>query len=373
MGVSGARAESVVDGRTSKDVAPPVGVPVLHRRCQGIGTCGIRFLLRFRRQFVILPRWLHAITTGLDPFRFILLNLHERRFQTPGGNVHRRGRRRRPACHVGHVSDCALRCAPSTETGPYTQGHVGGQKRTQSIIVRVLQPCASGLCFSTRTWSGTRVSFLASNHDHTAHPVAMDLPVAGESPDAANSVATPRQLDTQSPHTSMLPPPTPGSVRASGRMIKPTLKMRGEEEGEADGAGGLEGDSAGPSSPQGTQVRTRLKPALPSDASSSRPSRVKLSLKSGHASRGKGDPTLAGTDKTRPYMQGYDRELDSSDDETGEGMAFEEQIILRMPEGHDATKRLADWVRRREMGNDGREVELKFKGAWRALACAMYV
>ncbi|WFD34390.1 hypothetical protein MCUN1_001229 [Malassezia cuniculi] len=37
--------------------------------------------------------------------------------------------------------------------------------------------------------------------------------------------------------------------------------------------------------------------------------------------------------KTKPYMQGYDRELDSEDDETGDGMAFEEQLILRLPEG----------------------------------------
>lgn len=37
--------------------------------------------------------------------------------------------------------------------------------------------------------------------------------------------------------------------------------------------------------------------------------------------------------KTKPYMQGYDRELDSEDEETGEGMAFEEQLILRLPEG----------------------------------------
>ncbi|WFD41932.1 hypothetical protein MPSI1_000569 [Malassezia psittaci] len=32
-------------------------------------------------------------------------------------------------------------------------------------------------------------------------------------------------------------------------------------------------------------------------------------------------------------MQGYDRELDSEDEETGEGMAFEEQLILRLPDG----------------------------------------
>lgn len=66
--------------------------------------------------------------------------------------------------------------------------------------------------------------------------------------------------------------------------------------------------------------------------------------------------------KTTPYMQGFDRELDSSDDENGLGLAFEEQLILRMPEGKE-NDRLKEMVRKRELGNrKGEEVELKFKG-----------
>ena len=57
--------------------------------------------------------------------------------------------------------------------------------------------------------------------------------------------------------------------------------------------------------------------------------RVKLNF-SRHAA-GSG----AGSDgpKTRAYMQGYDRELDSEDEDNSEGMAFEEQLILRLPDG----------------------------------------
>lgn len=62
-------------------------------------------------------------------------------------------------------------------------------------------------------------------------------------------------------------------------------------------------------------------------------------------------------------MQGFeDREMDSSDDETGEGMAFEEQLILRLPEGPTAT-RLKEQVRKRDVGSEqGEEVMMKFKG-----------
>ncbi|PWN54378.1 hypothetical protein IE53DRAFT_308501 [Violaceomyces palustris] len=67
--------------------------------------------------------------------------------------------------------------------------------------------------------------------------------------------------------------------------------------------------------------------------------------------------------KTKPYMQGYDRELDSEDDETGEGMAFEEQLILRMPEGPDCEK-LREMVGRRAIGED---VWFKFKDSRRAV------
>lgn len=62
--------------------------------------------------------------------------------------------------------------------------------------------------------------------------------------------------------------------------------------------------------------------------------------------------------KTKPYMQGYDRELDSEDDETGEGLAFEEQLILRMPEGPEC-EMLREAVSKRQVGDD---VWFKFKG-----------
>lgn len=62
-------------------------------------------------------------------------------------------------------------------------------------------------------------------------------------------------------------------------------------------------------------------------------------------------------------MQGFeDREMDSSDDETGEGMAFEEQLILRLPEG-DVADRLRERIRKREVGmEDSEEISMKFKG-----------
>ena len=71
--------------------------------------------------------------------------------------------------------------------------------------------------------------------------------------------------------------------------------------------------------------------------------------------------------KTRPYMQGYDRELDSEDDETGEGMAFEEQLILRVPDGpgeHGELDALRQAIRRR---GDYDDVWFKFKDARRAV------
>lgn len=54
--------------------------------------------------------------------------------------------------------------------------------------------------------------------------------------------------------------------------------------------------------------------------------------------------------------------MDSSDDETGEGMAFEEQLILRLPEG-DVADRLRERIRKREVGmEDSEEISMKFKG-----------
>lgn len=71
--------------------------------------------------------------------------------------------------------------------------------------------------------------------------------------------------------------------------------------------------------------------------------------------------------KTKPYMQGYDRELDSEDDETGEGMAFEEQLILRLPEGPGVAGELDELrgaIRQRGAFPD---VWFKFKDARRAV------
>lgn len=71
--------------------------------------------------------------------------------------------------------------------------------------------------------------------------------------------------------------------------------------------------------------------------------------------------------KTKPYMQGYNRELDSEDDETGEGMAFEEQLILRVPDGpgeHGELDELRRAIRRRSEYDD---VWFKFKDARRAV------
>ncbi len=62
-------------------------------------------------------------------------------------------------------------------------------------------------------------------------------------------------------------------------------------------------------------------------------------------------------------MQGYDRELDSEDDETGEGLAFEEQLIFRMPEGPECDK-LRESIQKRQLGDD---VWFKFKDSRRAV------
>ncbi|KAL9937133.1 hypothetical protein V8E36_004368 [Tilletia maclaganii] len=70
--------------------------------------------------------------------------------------------------------------------------------------------------------------------------------------------------------------------------------------------------------------------------------------------------------KNAAYMQGYNRELDSSDDE-GEGLAFEEQIIFRMSAGPDCDK-LRDMVKNKEVGDSGAaEVSLEFKDSRRAI------
>jgi len=70
--------------------------------------------------------------------------------------------------------------------------------------------------------------------------------------------------------------------------------------------------------------------------------------------------------KNASYLQGYNRELDSSDDE-GEGLAFEEQVIFRMSAGPDCDK-LRDMVKNREVGDSGAaEMSLEFKDSRRAI------
>lgn len=54
--------------------------------------------------------------------------------------------------------------------------------------------------------------------------------------------------------------------------------------------------------------------------------------------------------------------MDSSDEETGEGMAFEEQLILRLPQS-EVTDKLRERVKKRDVGSEGsEEVSMKFKG-----------
>ncbi|WFD23150.1 hypothetical protein MEQU1_001836 [Malassezia equina] len=71
--------------------------------------------------------------------------------------------------------------------------------------------------------------------------------------------------------------------------------------------------------------------------------------------------------KTKPYMQGYDRELDSEDDETGEGMAFEEQLILRVPDGPGENGELDELRRVIKRRGEYNDVWFKFKDSRRAV------
>ncbi|KAK0549092.1 hypothetical protein OC846_004203 [Tilletia horrida] len=74
------------------------------------------------------------------------------------------------------------------------------------------------------------------------------------------------------------------------------------------------------------------------------------------------------TPKNAAYMHNYNRELDSSDDEgDGDGIAFEEQLIFRMPAGKDCDK-LREMVKNRQVGESGfPEVSLEFKDSRRAV------
>ena len=66
-------------------------------------------------------------------------------------------------------------------------------------------------------------------------------------------------------------------------------------------------------------------------------------------------------------MQGYDRELDSEDDETGEGMAFEEQLVLRVPDGPGQNGELDELRRAIRKRSEYPDVWFKFKDSRRAV------
>ncbi|GAC99016.1 hypothetical protein PHSY_006613 [Pseudozyma hubeiensis SY62] len=107
----------------------------------------------------------------------------------------------------------------------------------------------------------------------------------------------------------------------------------------------------------------RSQPSRPIRTSSGARPQIKLKMKAS------GGGTAAGTGqgpKTHAYMQSYDRELDSEDDETGQGLAFEEQLIFRMPEGPECDK-LRESIQKRQLGDD---VWFKFKDSRRAVVHA---
>lgn len=137
----------------------------------------------------------------------------------------------------------------------------------------------------------------------------------------------------------------PGGMRPK-RAVRPTAKALQAREQSPDGwehGGARRSQSLRP-------IRT---------ASGARP-QIKLKMKAS------GGGTAAGSGqglKTQAYMQSYDRELDSEDDETGQGLAFEEQLIFRMPEGPECDK-LRDSIQKRQLGDD---VWFKFKDSRRAV------
>lgn len=68
--------------------------------------------------------------------------------------------------------------------------------------------------------------------------------------------------------------------------------------------------------------------------------------------------------KTKAYMQGYDRELDSEDEDSGEGMAFEEQLILRLPEGPGVNGELDELRKTIKKRGTLPDTWFKFKGTF---------
>lgn len=144
---------------------------------------------------------------------------------------------------------------------------------------------------------------------------------------------------------SPAPSASAGGARPK-RAVRPTAKALLAREQSPDGWEHGGSRRSQPSRP----IRT---------ASGARP-QIKLKMKAS------GGGTAAGVGqgrKTQPYMQGYDRELDSEDDETGEGLAFEEQLIFRMPEGPECDK-LREAIQKRQLGDD---VWFKFKDSRRAV------
>ncbi|KAN0065756.1 hypothetical protein ACQY0O_000886 [Thecaphora frezii] len=159
-----------------------------------------------------------------------------------------------------------------------------------------------------------------------------------------------------------LPPRTPAHDSANGdssnrqarpkRAVRPSAKALMAREASPDawehgGRSSSNSNAAAAAAPRSTRIPTGNRPQI----------RLKM-RQAGGAAGGLGQGP-----KTKPYMQGFDRELDSEDDETGEGLAFEEQLILRMPEGPDCDK-LREAVSKRQVGDD---VWFKFKDSRRAV------
>lgn len=137
------------------------------------------------------------------------------------------------------------------------------------------------------------------------------------------------------PSGSTAPPPTPTvATRSSNRPRMPSLATRREVHTLAEAAAAKSSILPGDGLERATRSKTKPPKIAP-----------KLKLKLGEkASQG----------ITTSFLGTFDRDLDSDD----EDLVFEEQFILRMPEGEDCEK-LRTMVSKREMTSD---VWFKFKG-----------
>ncbi|CAO1624161.1 unnamed protein product [Sympodiomycopsis kandeliae] len=207
---------------------------------------------------------------------------------------------------------------------------------------------------------GTSPHPVSTNEAGAQLEASSDQPAPSQ-PIAASDANTSQQPpdSTQStghPHES----PTTVAPRTSGRTIRPTLRASG-----LGAPSPLTGPDAlqTPTSATGPGYGLRARQSRYGGSKGKAP-RLKLSLKSSIP----GKSSRAGLPKTHAYMQGFeDREMDSSDEETGEGMAFEEQLILRLPQT-EATSKLRDRVKKRDVGLEGsEEVSMKFKDSRRAM------